>query len=391
MKHFEKHFLSALLISIWATPLSAHPGHATSEKELDEPHTEASVAPILVGLDHLIMAGDKSRASSKATLRPSRKMDVLEFEVGVEIGSRAFHGAYKGDMEYCMSIAAGLVKNLDRRFLHSAGVKHRLGTVVVRHDEKTDPLREDIKDFALESIVAFRDYWNSNAREVGDTHDLAAYHVYSPPSGRAYVNSVGGANRYAISCGRGATSWADGTIAHEFGHSWNLKHNNDSGLFYEARPRHGHGASFTGGNQWHVSIMNGKGEHNIGRLSTEEAQVVLKAKDAKRAFGDLVKEPEQIGPFGVYDRVTANGGESVTVDVIANDYDSNNDVLDVQVMDTVSHQGGKITLSQGTGPGGRSELIYTPPTAIVGEDFFHYRVFDSTGRSDWGAVYVKGK
>ncbi len=378
--------LTSTALVFTALSVIAHPGHTE-----DEPVThEASMTAIQVGFSPLLY-GIETPPPSTATLRPSQKMSVLEYEVGVEIGSRAFEGSYKSDMDRCMLIAEGMMKNLDLRFLHSAGIKHRLGTVVVRHNAETDPLRDEIKNYAENSLYAFRDYWNSNSREVGETHDLAVYHVFSPPSGRAFVNTIGTSNRYAISCGRGATSWANGTIAHEFGHTWNLQHNDKSGLFYEARPRTVEGADKPGGRNHFISIMNGKGEHNTGRLSTEEAQVVLKAKKAKVSFGDAVKDIEPIRPFGAYDRASVKGGKPVTIDVIANDYDCNNDILDVQLIDTVSNKGGEITLSKGTGPGGRNEVTYTPPAAFSGEDFFHYRVFDTTGRSDWGAVYVKAK
>ncbi len=384
MSSMKNSFLApaAAIIGMLPAALLAHPGHNHEDEH------QASVAAIQVGLNPFLIALTKT-PDSTATLRPRKKIEVYEYEVGVEIGSRAFHGAYKGDMDYCMSIAEGMMENLDRRFLHGAGVKHRLGTVVVRHDKDKDPLRDDILNFAEGSLYAFRDYWNRNSREVGDTHDLAVYHVYSPPSGRAWVDSVGGSNRYAISCGRGATSWANGTISHEFGHSWKLAHNNISGLFYEARPRVDYGTDQSGGRNYFISIMNGKGEHNVSRLSTEEAEVVMSAKKAKLSFGDKAKDLGPVRPFGAYDRVSAKGDAPVTIDVIANDYDSNNDILDVQLLDTVSNQGGTISLSAGTGPGGRNEIIYTPPTSIKGEDFFHYRVFDTTGLSDWGCVYVK--
>ncbi|WP_346884000.1 Ig-like domain-containing protein, partial [uncultured Algibacter sp.] len=64
------------------------------------------------------------------------------------------------------------------------------------------------------------------------------------------------------------------------------------------------------------------------------------------------------------------------------------DVLDVRLLDAVSQKGGTISLSSGTGPGGRNELRYTPPGGFTGSDFFHYTVFDTTGRTDFGAVYI---
>ncbi|MDQ8191129.1 Ig-like domain-containing protein [Roseibacillus persicicus] len=348
----------------------------------------ASIGPVF-SIFSPAMSAVALESKSTATLPPERKMDVLEFEIGVEIGSRAFLAdTYGSSLEKAKASAQSVVSNLDARFLHSAGIKHRLGTVIIRTDAEKDPLRNQITRNSREGLDAFMNYWNNNADEVGNTHDLAVYHVYSAPSGIAYVNTVGSRRKYALSCGRGATSWADGTIAHEFGHSWNLHHNNKSGFFYEARPRNNRGATSAGGNDYHVSIMHGGGNHNIGRLSTEEANMVSKIRNERRRFGDPVPEPGPIRPYGHRDLAFCKDHEPLTIDVIANDYDCNNDPLDARLLDSVSYHGGAVTLSPGTGPGGRNELVYTPPKGFVGRDFFHYQVFDPSGLSDWGAVYV---
>jgi len=237
---------------------------------------------------------------------------------------------------------------------------------------------------------------------VGSTHDLAVYHVRSAPSGLAYVNTIGGNSRYALTASNGPTSWADGTLAHEFGHTWNLRHTNSAPIvnydyssnqdppskFYETKPRGNGGAA--GGSHVFITPMNGNGNHNIGRFSTDEANEIYNIRNGKLSFGDLVSNPPQVGPFGHRDFAIASGGP-ITIDVIANDFDCNNDVLDVELRDTVSQKGATIALSQGTGPGGRCELIYTPPSGLNGIDFFHYNVRDTTGRGDWGVVYVSNR
>ena len=331
---------------------------------------------------------------SATTLPPSRVIDIREYEIGVEIGSAALQNNYNGSttqqkVDHAMSVAQGIPGNLDARFLRAAGIKHRLGTVIIR--TTSDPFQvSNGNDNA--GLSNFRNYWNNlQANEgIAPTHDLAVYHIRSGPSGLAYVNSVGTSNRYALSASNGPTSWADGTLAHEFGHSWSLGHvpggTTSSANFYEARPR-GNGNA-AGGNDFFISIMHGGGNHNIGRLSTGEANQVLGVKQNKLQFGDTVANEPEVAPFGWADSAIANGGP-VTIDVIANDHDANNDVLDVQLRDTVSFLGGTISLSQDTGPGGRNEIIYTPPASASGDDFFHYTVVDSTGRTDWGAVYVR--
>lgn len=329
---------------------------------------------------------------SATTLPPSRTIEIREFEVGVEIGSAALLNNYSGSttqqkVDSAMSVAQGIPGNLDARFLRAAGIKHRLGTVIIRTG--SDPFNvANGNDSA--GLSAFRNYWNSNPQEVGNTHDLAVYHVRANPSGLAYVNSVGTSSRYALSASNGPTSWANGTLAHEFGHSWSLGHvpsgTTSSASFYESKPRSNGNAA--GGDDVYISIMHGSGNRNIGRLSTGEANQVLGVKQSKLQFGDTVANEPEVAPFGWADGVTVGSSDPIIIDVVANDHDANNDVLDAQLRDTVSFLGGTISLSLDTGPGGRNELLYTPPANSSGTDFFHYTVVDSTGRTDWGAVYV---
>ena len=361
----------------------------------------ASTGPVAVGSSQ-VGTIEASSITSTATLPPSRVMDVLEFEVGVEIGSRAYEGNYGSNLASAQSAAASIANNMDARYLRGAGIKHVIGTVIIRTNSTTDPLRNSVTSGNSGSLAAFRDYWNSNPGEVGTTHDLAVYHVRASPSGIAYVNSVGTSNRYALSCSTGPTSWADGTLTHEFGHSWNLRHVNEGPIteydydagatppssYYESKPRDSGGSNSAGGNHVFVSVMHGGSTHNVGRLSSDEANTAYSTRENKRNHGTLVANPGPVPPFGRRD-LAATAGGPVTIDVIANDYDSNNDVLDVVLLDTVSHKGGAITLSSGTGPGGRNEVIYTPPSGLVGPDFFHYTVCDPGGLTDWGAVYIE--
>ena len=346
--------------------------------------------------------------SSGATLPPSRVMNVYEYEVGVEIGSAALLNNYSGSsvsakVASATAVAQQIPGNLNARYLRAAGVRHRLGTVIIRTNASEDKFTVRNGNDSS-GLRAFRDYWNNNPSVVGSTHDLAVYHVRSAPSGLAYVNTIGTSSRYALTASNGPTSWADGTLAHEFGHTWSLNHTNSGPIvnynynaggslpskFYETKPRNNSGSNSSGGNHVFITPMNGNGNHNIGRFATDEANDIYNTRQNKLSFGDLVSNPGPIPPFGHRDIVTATGS-AITIDVIANDFDGNNDVLDVQLLDTVSQKGGTITLSSGTGPGGRNQLIYTPPAQASGVDFFHYTVFDTTNRTDWGAVYVKNQ
>lgn len=361
------------------------------------------------GLEHLktedviVGSGDSQKSyediiDSAKSLRSTKSMEVLEFEIGVEIGSKAFFAssAYNGDLAKAQKAAQSIIGNLNARFLSAAGVRFKLGTVVIRTNSNTDPLRDKVVSTggasgARGSLRAFGDYWKNNPDKVGNTHDLAVYHVKYPPSGLAYVSGVGTTNnKYATLGGNGATSWADGTAAHEVGHLFGLHHVNQSQRFYEAKPRNSQGSSNSGGNQDFFSIMDGRGRHNISRMPVTEANTVISTRNKRRGAGDLIKNPQKTKPYGVFDEANVTISKpSVLIDVIANDYDINNDVLDASLLDTKSFLGGTIKLSSGTGPGGRNQIIYkAPPSGISKRDFFHYTVFDTSGKSDFGVVYI---
>ncbi|MCG3121970.1 MAG: hypothetical protein GIKADHBN_00343 [Phycisphaerales bacterium] len=79
-------------------------------------------------------------------------------------------------------------------------------------------------------------------------------------------------------------------------------------------------------------------------------------------------------------------GEAVTVDVLANDGHSSSLPIVIHTFDATSQHGGTVVRSVGTGPGGRDELIYTPPTSYTGSDTFNYTIKDTANATDNASV-----
>jgi hypothetical protein len=79
-------------------------------------------------------------------------------------------------------------------------------------------------------------------------------------------------------------------------------------------------------------------------------------------------------------------GQSVTIDVLANDYHSGGLDFEISAFDAVSLNGGTVALSVGTGPDGRDELSYTAPTGYTGPDSFNYTITDVNDESSSAAV-----
>lgn len=93
------------------------------------------------------------------------------------------------------------------------------------------------------------------------------------------------------------------------------------------------------------------------------------------------------GPYTSPDAIDfAVGGDPVLVDVLANDDHTQGDPIFIDSFDTVSDQGGTVSLSAGTGPGGRDELSYTAPLGYSGPDSFAYTITDGLGETAEGVV-----
>ncbi len=86
-------------------------------------------------------------------------------------------------------------------------------------------------------------------------------------------------------------------------------------------------------------------------------------------------------PVATADTATTTAGTPVTIAVLANDTDPNNDTLSLGTFDTLSGNGGTIALSNG------NQLLYTPAAGFTGTDTLNYTVSDGTDTAA-GAVTV---
>jgi len=60
--------------------------------------------------------------------------------------------------------------------------------------------------------------------------------------------------------------------------------------------------------------------------------------------------------------------------------------------DAVTPRGGSVSLSPGTGPGGRDELLYAPPAVpFLGDDAFTVTVGDGTGQQTDSSATVSAR
>ncbi len=100
---------------------------------------------------------------------------------------------------------------------------------------------------------------------------------------------------------------------------------------------------------------------NDGQGGTDTATVTINVTD------------EQLKPEAVDDRATTQQNAEVSINVVANDLDPENDPLNINSFDQTSANGGTVAASED----GQS-LVYTPASGFIGVDTFVYQVTDGT-------------
>jgi len=85
-----------------------------------------------------------------------------------------------------------------------------------------------------------------------------------------------------------------------------------------------------------------------------------------------------VAPIAEDDSDVGYSVDTVRLDVTVNDIDFDLDALHVSAVDATSAQGGGLTISVGTGPNGRDEVLYTAAAGYVGPDSFGYTVSDGS-------------
>lgn len=291
---------------------------------------------------------------------------VYAAEVGVDASYEQYL-ATNSNVDDCIEIAEFSTMATNIVYLRDAALLHRVGKVVIRSSSATDPYVAAGGDTGL-LLDEVKNQWN-NVIPVGTTHDIALVARPGAGGGLAWVGAVGTSNRYSSNA---TESNGDFSIywRHEAGHNWGSSH-------YEG-----------GGNPEGSTIMS---NNSLSRFSSPELAKIIAHKATKTGILDnLGSYSVALPPRANMDRATFITGNPVTLDVLANDSDSNGDAIDILSFASPTALGGTVTLSAGTGPGGRDQLVYTPPAGLTnGTDTFSYRIEDATGRTATGYVAVK--
>jgi thermitase len=104
----------------------------------------------------------------------------------------------------------------------------------------------------------------------------------------------------------------------------------------------------------------------------------------EESLGALVPQP----PVARNDRVRAIAGGSVTLDVLANDYDPNMDALEIDTYDATTSSGAAVTLVKGTA-GSRDVLLIEDVGGIAGTQSLQYTLVEPvSGATSSATVFV---
>lgn len=98
--------------------------------------------------------------------------------------------------------------------------------------------------------------------------------------------------------------------------------------------------------------------------------------------GSFIKDPSNKPVAVVDDKIEVEQGKSVTVDVLANDYDAKKEQIVIVDYEKVSVKGGAVALVNG-------KLVYTPVADFVGTDSFKYWISNQSGNTAEGTVSVQ--
>lgn len=391
--------------------------YTTADFELDptqEGLTPAQLDSAARALSEPIAFAESSQQIQPAALTSGRKesadlrrvtpgfavpntVSVKQAKIGFQLSNNAFNRFSAANdtarREKAIQAVEDFVNDsLNLVYISDILVEHVIGTI--RIDEVRGTGGQDFDSGTRGTLLSrFRNFWNGfDAANQPAKHDLAYLLVNHDIEvfGLAFVGTVGGSARYGMGRFTGGESFS-GVARHEISHIWAMGHGNGCGL--EVLP---------GGGLFSVGMCTGD-----GRKSNSNESGIARGHRNSRGNGvldDIGAFPTPQEPYCPLDRFsTVVGGARIRLDVLRNDFDANNDGIRIVEIRTASQQnlnitndgntslGGTVSISAGTGPGGRDQINYTPPselTGIANVDHFLYIVEDETGLRQSGNVRV---
>lgn len=251
---------------------------------------------------------------------------------------------------------------------------------------------DDVDPYDGGNLDLFRSEWNANMRHV--QRDLAHMLSGNYGGGVAWVSvlchqtygyglsGVNGSFPYPLRDHDGG-NWDLMVVAHELGHNFGTLHTHDG---YEPTIDdcgNGDCSNAYGGTIMSYCHTCAGGMTNI--VLGFHPRVI----DLVSAYMDGACDLTGDSRVFVY-ADEADGLENIPlrIDVLANDLPLNCSALTIASVSGVSQHGGTVSISEGTGEGGRDEVLYTPPQNYTGEDRLFYAAENAGGVQSTADVYL---
>ncbi|AQT67119.1 Alpha-amylase/pullulanase [Anaerohalosphaera lusitana] len=300
---------------------------------------------------------------SKPSVTPGKwGTDTYKFDVGFDCDYRYYDRM--NSVDACFEMVEFSTVCLKVQYLQDALLMPAIGRVIIRTSRQHCPYY----NYSGTGILnPFRTEWNTNQSDA--ERDVAACVTPNIGGGVAWLGVIGTSSAYSVN-GISSDGSFDVVWRHELGHNWSV---------YDYHANSPEGPTINCGNQY-------------GRFNGPAVESIFNHRDSRLSIFENVGTYNTIdfGPYAALDFVSqATAGESVAIDVMANDFDVNAQSISLDSFDSTSSKGGTVTLSAGTGGDGRDELVYTAPANAFNEvDYFYYTVKDSAGNYGTGVALV---
>ncbi|MHC4568944.1 MAG: Ig-like domain-containing protein, partial [Planctomycetota bacterium] len=268
-----------------------------------------------------------------AAVQPPGKMPpagpIQRAQMALDIANEHLTTKYSGDLTQALADLEFTVNRYDDFMVRDTKMSFELTEVVVRMDQ--------FYDYERGPLPQVRDHWRTKQSNLN--WDFAGLFI-TPKNWPSF--SYGGV---AYLPG----SYFVNVLFHENGHNLNAIHH-----FYGQ------------------DCMNGNRNAHWAALNAE--RIIDRRNRLQGRFKDIEASQytEPVHPYTTPDLASTFVNEPIDIDVLANDWDGNDDEIFIHSFTERTVPGGSVSWLRG-------RLRYTPPRDYVGKDIIVYSVVDSTG------------
>ena len=309
---------------------------------------------------------------AKQTLQSFSQQDcsITQARLAFDV-DHPFFLRYDGDIQAVVDRIEWLLLQVNTFYERDVLMTHQLTGIVVRTTQE-----EDLYGPETSLLDDLTRTWRE-ASDQGDPNypDFNFAHLMTARA----APGLAGLAWQGWSCSGKGFGWSvddAATVGHELGHNWGASHCVDR---VQA--------------PWQHNIQCGGGGLWVGPAN--KARMIASKNRGSACLTQVPASDFPLPPYADVDRLTINlAGQdkntdpsSLTIDVLANDHDTNCDPIHIESHPERSVQDALIESAAGAEDSAQS-LVYHPPQGFAGIDRFSYTIQDSTGRSATSVVEI---